>query len=134
MFSMTLYSFATLVAFAALILPRVPAFAAKTVDVDSLTYVWPLPEEFSSGNGTLSINPGLSLAGEGDGGDSSIVKDAFDRYSRIIFQHNDAFSIFNAFRRKTSVFDVNKLRVIVHSKDESVSIEYLSLLAFGGVG
>ncbi|KAI4382849.1 hypothetical protein MLD38_008758 [Melastoma candidum] len=120
--SMSLFSFAALVSFAALILPRV--FAAGVADVDSLTYVWPLPAEFSYGNGTLSVNPGLSLVAEGGGGGSGTIKDAFDRYYKIVFQHNDAFSILNAFgrRSKTAGFDINKLRVIVHSKDEGLQL------------
>lgn len=94
MFSMTLYSYAILVASAALILLHVPAFVMKVGDDDSLTYVWPLSEEFSSGNATLLVNPGLSLIVEGDRRVLSIVKDAFDRYSRIIFQHNNARLVF----------------------------------------
>lgn len=88
---------------------------------DKLTYVWPLPSEISSGDHILSIDPGLSLVAGGEGGNSSIIKDAFERYKRILFKDGESFSIFQAFRFKRSAYDINELKIVVHSPNEEVS-------------
>lgn len=54
---------------------------------EPLTYIWPLPAEFTFGDKALSVNPGLSLAGAGNGGRFAIVRAAFDRYKGIIFKN-----------------------------------------------
>ncbi|GMY08640.1 beta-hexosaminidase 1 [Fagus crenata] len=59
----------------------------------SLTYLWPLPTEFTSGNDTLSVDPDLSLSFAGIGGNSVILRAAVDRYRAIIFKHSGASSI-----------------------------------------
>ncbi|KAB5538865.1 hypothetical protein DKX38_016398 [Salix brachista] len=85
---------------------------------DSLTYVWPLPAKFSSGNNTLSVDPELSLVLGGKGGDSSIVKDGFDRYKKIIFKHSSkSYSV-----NKRLVFDIGILKIAVLSDNDEVSL------------
>lgn len=88
---------------------------------DSLTYVWPLPAEFTSGNDTLSVDPGLSFAVGGNGENSSILRAAFDRYRRIVFKHSAGVSVFDRLRGRRSVYDISKLKVIVNSYSEEVS-------------
>ncbi|KAK4766221.1 hypothetical protein SAY87_007863 [Trapa incisa] len=92
------------------------------VSADSPTYLLPLPWEFTSGEGTLSVDPALSLSVSGKGGSSGIVKEGFDRYKAIIFKNSDVFSIFSAFRKKRAVYDVVKLNVIVHSASEDLQL------------
>ncbi|KAJ8759866.1 hypothetical protein K2173_009967 [Erythroxylum novogranatense] len=88
----------------------------------SLAYVWPLPAEFTFGGDTLSVDPGLILVVEGKGGNSSILRDGFERYSRIIFKQSSSFSILQRFRGRKSVYDVRKLRIIVHSASEELQL------------
>ncbi|KAK4776555.1 hypothetical protein SAY86_005243 [Trapa natans] len=92
------------------------------VSADSPTYLLPLPWQFTSGEGTLSVDPALSLSVSGKGGSSGIVKEGFDRYKAIIFKNSDVFSIFSAFRKKRAVYDVVKLNVIVHSASEDLQL------------
>lgn len=87
----------------------------------SLTYLWPLPSEFSSGNQTLSVDPALSLAAAGNGGNSAILRAAFDRYRRIIFKHSNGVSLFGRLRGRKLVYDISKLSIVVNSDDEDVS-------------
>ncbi|KAJ6357794.1 hypothetical protein OIU78_005600 [Salix suchowensis] len=85
---------------------------------DSLTYVWPLPAKFSSGNNTLSVDPELSLVLGGKGGDSSIVKDGFDRYKKIIFKHSSkSYSV-----NKRLVFDIGILKIVVLSDNDELQL------------
>ncbi|KAM4094094.1 hypothetical protein ACJW30_06G170100 [Castanea mollissima] len=88
----------------------------------SLTYLWPLPSEFTSGNRTLSIDPDLSLAVAGIGGNSAIVRAAFDRYRAIIFKHTSGISIFSRFTGRSSVYDISKLKIIVNSDNEELQL------------
>ncbi|KAL2555808.1 Beta-hexosaminidase 1 [Forsythia ovata] len=85
-------------------------------DDDSITYIWPLPSEFSFGNQTLTVDPNLSLAIGGNGGSSSIVKEAFERYKLIIFKHHSKLSKYGA------SYDIGKLNVIVHSANEELKL------------
>lgn len=86
---------------------------------DNLTYVWPLPAKFSSGNNTLSVDPELSLVLGGKGGNSSIIKDGFGRYKKIIFKHSSkSYSV-----NKRLVFDIGVLKIVVLSDNEEVSFE-----------
>ncbi|KAG8645113.1 hypothetical protein MANES_10G037700v8 [Manihot esculenta] len=104
---------------------------------DKLTYVWPLPSEISSGDHILSIDPGLSLVVGGEGGNSSIIEDAFERYKRILFKDGESFSIFQAFRFKRSAYDINELKIVVHSPNEELQLgvdESYTLLVDGGDG
>ncbi|KAF4350676.1 hypothetical protein G4B88_015400 [Cannabis sativa] len=89
---------------------------------DSLTYLWPLPTEFTSGNETLSVDPRLSLAGAGNGGNSTIVRAAFDRYKRIIFKHTNRFSSFSLLRGIKPVYDITTLRIVVNSEIEELQL------------
>ncbi|XP_062154115.1 beta-hexosaminidase 1 [Alnus glutinosa] len=95
--------------------------SAPEID-DSLTYVWPLPAEFTSGNDTLSVDPGLSLAVGGNGENSSILRAAFDRYRRIVFKHSEGVSVFDRLRGRRSVYDISKLKVIVNSDSEELQL------------
>ena len=85
---------------------------------DSLVYLWPLPSEFTFGEDVLAVDPDLSLAVGGDGGNSDIVREAFLRYRGIIFKHSTRFSKF----RGRSMYDISKIRIIVHSDSEVVSL------------
>lgn len=85
---------------------------------DSLVYLWPLPSEFTFGKDVLAVDPDLSLAVGGDGGNSDIVREAFLRYRGIIFKHSTRFSKL----RGRSMYDISKIRIIVHSDSEVVSL------------
>ncbi|KAL8166797.1 hypothetical protein V2J09_008296 [Rumex salicifolius] len=91
---------------------------------DSLTYIWPLPSEFTSGIDTLTVDPDLSIYFSGD---SSIVTDAFDRYKRTIFKHS-ASKISPSFRSRENrlpaspSYDLSVLQVIVHSGSEELQL------------
>ncbi|KAE9445429.1 hypothetical protein C3L33_22673, partial [Rhododendron williamsianum] len=82
---------------------------------DSLVYLWPLPAEYTFGNGTLSVDPDLSLDVGGNGGNSAIVRDAFERYRAIIFKHGPS-----NFRPMKS--HISKVRVVVHSDNEELQL------------
>jgi len=84
---------------------------------DSLVYLWPLPTEYSFGNGTLSVDPDLSLAVGGNGGNSAIVRDAFDRYRAIIFKQSSS-----KLRKRMMNSHISKVRVIVHSDNEELQL------------
>ncbi|KAL9388664.1 hypothetical protein Peur_017269 [Populus x canadensis] len=85
---------------------------------DNLTYVWPLPAKFSSGNNTLSVDPELSLVLGGKGGNSSIIKDGFGRYKKIIFKHSSkSYSV-----NKRLVFDIGVLKIVVLSDNEELQL------------
>ncbi|KAI4351110.1 hypothetical protein L6164_005495 [Bauhinia variegata] len=89
----------------------------------SLTYVWPLPEEFTSGEETLSVDPGLTLTVDGNGGDSVIVRAAFERCRGIVFKNSGKFSsLLRKLRERISVYDINKLKIIVHSDNEELQL------------
>ncbi|TKY45507.1 Beta-hexosaminidase 1 [Spatholobus suberectus] len=83
----------------------------------SLPFIWPLPAKFSFGNETLSVDPALSLSG--NGASSAIVRDAFDRYKGIVFKHGDRFSFLRTLR---PVYDVTKLSITVHSLNEELQL------------
>uniref|UniRef100_A0A5B6Z2A4 Beta-hexosaminidase n=1 Tax=Davidia involucrata TaxID=16924 RepID=A0A5B6Z2A4_DAVIN len=87
---------------------------------DSLVYLWPLPSEFTFGDDTLLVDPDLSLAVGGNGGNSAIVRDAFERYRAIIFKHSSRFSRLKLWGK--SVYDISKLRIIVHSDNEALQL------------
>ncbi|KAI9124381.1 hypothetical protein K1719_004303 [Acacia pycnantha] len=87
-----------------------------------LTYIWPLPAQFSFGDGTLSVDPGLSLTVDGNGGGSDIVRAAFDRYRGIIFKRTDRFSFLRKLRERITVYDVSTLRITVHSASEELQL------------
>lgn len=88
---------------------------------DSLTYLWPLPSEFTFGNKTFSVHPQLSLVVGGNGGNSSILRLGFDRYKAIIFKNSYGVSSFDRIRGRRLSYDVTKLKVVVHSDSEDVS-------------
>ncbi|XP_044508932.1 beta-hexosaminidase 1 [Mangifera indica] len=94
--------------------------SASTDLDDSLPFLWPLPAQFTSGNDTLSVDPALSLSLSGDGGRSTIVREAFDRYRKIIFKHS--VSGFYLFRGIRSGFDIGKLNIVVHSESEELQL------------
>ncbi|CAH9065387.1 unnamed protein product [Cuscuta europaea] len=82
---------------------------------ESLTYLWPLPSEFTSGNETLTVDPNISLSLTGNGGSSVIVKEAFERYKNIIFKHGSKVST-------SGDYDIKQLSVIVHSDNEELQL------------
>ncbi|WJX15434.1 Beta-hexosaminidase 1 [Trifolium repens] len=83
----------------------------------SLPFIWPLPAKFSFGNETLSVDPTLSLTGNGAA--SQIVQAAFDRYKGIVFKNSNSYG----FLRTVNVaYDVTKLNVIVRSKSEELQL------------
>ncbi|RDX63576.1 Beta-hexosaminidase 1, partial [Mucuna pruriens] len=83
----------------------------------SLPFIWPLPAKFSFGNESLSVDPALSLSGNAVA--SPIVRDAFDRYKRIVFKHGDRFSFLRTLR---AAYDVTKLSITVHSYSEELHL------------
>lgn len=99
-----------------LALSGVRCSAASEVNA-SLTYLWPLPSEFTSGDDTLSVDPRISLSLAGR--DSAIVRAAFDRYKGIIFRHADAAS---SFRGRKTLYDVRSLRIVVESDNEDLQL------------
>lgn len=86
---------------------------------DSLTYIWPLPWQYTSGNQTLTVDPDLSIVADGSGANSLIISEAFDRYKRIIFRHTSP-----KLRSGGTGYDLSKLNVIVHSENEEVAFEF----------
>ena len=95
---------------------------------ESITYLWPLPEEFTSGNETLSVDPDLWLTGAGNGGNSPIIRAAFDRYKGIIFKHSYGVSLFSLLRGRRPVYDITTLRIVVNSDSEVVSWVFIGTL------
>lgn len=87
---------------------------------ESLTYLWPLPSEFTSGNQTLTVDPTLSFSALGKGGNSKILIEGFERYKKIIFKHVSGISLFDKLRGIRSVYDISELRFIVNSDSEEV--------------
>lgn len=89
---------------------------------ESLTYIWPLPAKFTYGDDTLSVDPSIEISVSGNGGNSVVVSEAFDRYKRLIFKRVSRFSILGKFRGIGSVYDIGKLNVIVHSESEELQL------------
>ncbi|KAL4556854.1 hypothetical protein LXL04_035019 [Taraxacum kok-saghyz] len=87
-------------------------------DDSSITYLWPLPSEFTYGNETLVVDPSLSLSLFGNGGNSAIVREAFERYRTIIFKHVGS----SKFGMRDLGYDITKLTVIVHSDNEELQL------------
>lgn len=76
-----------------------------------------MPSNFTFGDQTISIDPDLSLTVSGNGGNSVIVNDAFDRYRKIIFKHET--------KLRNVVYDIKRISVVVHSDDQEVRIVIL---------
>ena len=91
---------------------------------DSLTYLWPLPEQFTFGEETLSVDPGLSLVVDGNASGSAIVRAAFDRYKGIIFKQSHGLSFLRKLREKIYAYDISQLKITVHSASEEVRYLY----------
>ncbi|KAJ9545672.1 hypothetical protein OSB04_025379 [Centaurea solstitialis] len=100
-------------------LPPINSSSHLSDDDSSITYLWPLPSEFTSGNDTLTVDPDLSLSVSGNGGNSGIVTEAFERYRTIVFKHVGS-SKFGGIR--TLGYDVSKLTVVVNSSDEELQL------------
>ncbi|KAF7811366.1 beta-hexosaminidase 1-like [Senna tora] len=104
---------------------------------EPLAYIWPLPAEFTFGDKVVSVNPGLSLAMDGNGGRSAVVRAAFHRYKGIVFKHIDGHR-FGHFRKlREIVYDINRLTVTVHSHSEELQLgvdESYTLLVSKGTG
>ncbi|XP_060212628.1 beta-hexosaminidase 1 [Lycium barbarum] len=85
---------------------------------ESLTYIWPLPSKFTSGNNTITVNPNLTLDFTGNtGSGSGVIEEAFERYKKIIFKHGS-----NKLSKTGDYFDVNKVTVIVHSDNHELQL------------
>jgi hexosaminidase len=105
---------------------------------ESLTYLWPLPSQFTSGNHSLSVDPSLtvSVIGNGGVGDFSILNSAFDRYKEIIFKHTGyGFSkgLVRKLRERIGVipsYHIVTLNIIVHSNIEEVILFDFVLINF----
>ncbi|KAI3937975.1 hypothetical protein MKX01_027902 [Papaver californicum] len=87
-------------------------------DDDSIVYIWPLPSKYTYGNSTISINPDLYLEISGNGGNSIIVSEGFQRYREIIFKHHSRKKIFD----RLQIHHVNKLKIIVNSDNETLNL------------
>ncbi|KAL9418908.1 hypothetical protein AB3S75_036794 [Citrus x aurantiifolia] len=111
----------------ALLIIFTSALSVSTDVDDSLAYIWPLPAQFTSGNDALSVDPDLYLSVSGKGSGSKIVKEAFERYKAIIFEHEvegvNSLSVFNNFRKRRSWgFDIGTLKIVVHSDNEELQL------------
>ncbi|KAK4353691.1 hypothetical protein RND71_025885 [Anisodus tanguticus] len=86
---------------------------------ESLTYIWPLPSQFTSGNDTLTVNPNLTLEFTGNAGSRSVVvvEEVFERYKKIIFKHGA-----NKLSKAGDYFDINRVTVIVHSDNDELQL------------
>lgn len=82
---------------------------------ESLTYIWPLPLNYTSGNQTLTVYPNLSLVTTGNGGKSDIVAQAFERYKSIVFKHSSS-----KLPAAGIDYDLTRISIVVHSDDEEV--------------
>ncbi|KAH1038709.1 hypothetical protein J1N35_040452 [Gossypium stocksii] len=89
---------------------------------ESLTYLWPLPSEFTSGNQTLTVDPTLSFSALGKEGNSKILIEGFERYKKIIFKRVSGISLFDKSRGIRSVYDISELRFIVNSDSEELQL------------
>ncbi|XP_050384993.1 beta-hexosaminidase 1 [Argentina anserina] len=87
-----------------------------------ITYLWPLPAEFTSGNETLSVDPALSLVVGGNGGNSGILRAAFDRYRAIIFKNSNGVTGIEKMKARKGSYDISKVRVVVQSESEELNL------------
>ncbi|CAI9092477.1 OLC1v1027726C1 [Oldenlandia corymbosa var. corymbosa] len=84
---------------------------------ESLTFLWPLPAQYTFGNQTLTVDPNLSLVlGGRKAGNSNFITEAFMRYKSIIFKHPSKESA-SGFK-----YDITKLSIIVHSENEELQL------------
>ncbi|XP_020231932.1 beta-hexosaminidase 1 [Cajanus cajan] len=96
----------------------------------SLTYLWPLPAQFASGDDVLSVDPALTLSVAGNGGASPILRAAFDRYRRIVFDHAGygyGYGFIRKLRERLPLvsvtqYDVVTLNVTVHSDNDELQL------------
>ncbi|KAK7340842.1 hypothetical protein VNO77_21556 [Canavalia gladiata] len=108
--------------------PQAASATLKSIiePTESLTYLWPLPADFTSGDETLSVDPALTLSVAGNGGGSSILRDAFDRYRGITFKHSSVgFSLIRKLRERlvsVSAYDIATLKITVHSDNEELQL------------
>ncbi|CAI0443035.1 unnamed protein product [Linum tenue] len=112
------------------LLPLNPA--AGAAHAGPLTYLWPLPADFNSGEQTLSVDPDLALVADGNGGKSAIIKDAFDRYKGIIFKRGgsggrrslglERFAAGGRKGKRSASYDVAGLKIVVHSGSEELAL------------
>ncbi|GJW03089.1 beta-hexosaminidase 1 [Tanacetum coccineum] len=88
--------------------------SSHLTDDSSVTYLWPLPSEFTSGNETLTVDPNLSIPLSGNNG---IVTEAFERYRKIIFKHTASPKSVG-----TRQYDISKLNFVVNSEDDELQL------------
>ncbi|CAI8592166.1 unnamed protein product [Vicia faba] len=105
------------------------SFASKATpnheEQQSLTYLWPLPSNFTSGNYSLSVDPSLTHSVIGNGGVaySPLLDSAFERYRSIIFKHA-GFGFGRKLRASFSVvpYDITTLNIVLHSDNEELQL------------
>ncbi|KAL5972529.1 hypothetical protein ACLOJK_039333 [Asimina triloba] len=81
----------------------------------SIVYLWPHPKQFTSGNATITVDPDLSLLVQGNGGGSSIVREAFERCRSILFNSRSM-----PHRSDSTAYDLKKITIVVDSADETI--------------
>ncbi|KAI0520126.1 hypothetical protein KFK09_007597 [Dendrobium nobile] len=81
---------------------------------ESLTNIWPLPKQFTSGNLTLTVDPDITVDVQGPGGSSPIVLEAFERYRNLVFKQQSGYAL--------GEHDISKLTVIVASDDDTLQL------------
>lgn len=100
-------------------LSLVGAQADSTTTTDLL---WPLPHSVSFGTTTYSLNPEtFAFTSSGPGGSSDVLKDAFERYTYIIFLTPTPFYPSGAKGGATQVLP--GLQVNVLSSDETLGLK-----------
>ncbi|KAL2622433.1 hypothetical protein R1flu_002638 [Riccia fluitans] len=57
------------------------------------TWVWPMPAEWTSGEGTLIVDPKLELVVQGSLSESDVMEEAFERYCGHIFVHQTIMNL-----------------------------------------
>uniref|UniRef100_A0A0D6R4V9 Beta-hexosaminidase n=1 Tax=Araucaria cunninghamii TaxID=56994 RepID=A0A0D6R4V9_ARACU len=83
-------------------------------------YLWPMPKEWSNGNVTITVDPNFVLVTQGDGSNSSLIRNAFERYKTIILTHHVKFAHLN--RAQNAEYDISKLIISVSSPDETLQL------------
>ncbi|XP_052205168.1 beta-hexosaminidase 1 [Diospyros lotus] len=113
----------TLLLISALADARILGLNSTSESDESQVFLWPLPSNFTFGNGTISIDPDLSLAFYFNGDNSTvstIVEEAFRRYKAIIFKHSSSFSKLRLTRDLP--YDISELSIIVRSDKEELKL------------
>ncbi|XP_068643923.1 beta-hexosaminidase 1 [Aristolochia californica] len=84
---------------------------------NSLVYLWPVPKEFSFGNGTIPIDPNLSFQMQGVAEKSEVLQDAFRRCKTTVFNDRSVLT-----RSTAADYALSVIKVVVESADESLQL------------